>query len=81
MTDKIKFNVYKQEKLQKCSMCDRVKQLVYKITIYDNDSPDNIIASELQCCKACGDNLHDILDPDSAVKPNEFIKKSFNFSK
>jgi hypothetical protein len=81
MTDKIKFDVYKQERLQKCSMCDRVKQLVYKITIYDNESTDNIIASELQCCKICGDNLYNILNPGSNKNPNEFVKRTITFSK
>lgn len=81
MTNKIKFNVYKQERLQKCNMCDRVKQLIYKITVYDNESTDDVIVSELQACKTCGDNFYNILNPNSNQNPDEFVKKNFSFSK
>lgn len=81
MTSKIKFDVYKQGRLQKCNMCDRVKQLVYKITMYDNKTIEDVIVSELQSCKGCGNNLYNIINPNSTENPDEFVKKSFTFTK
>lgn len=71
----ILINLLKYPKLQKCSCCNRVRDIYYKARILDKENKE-LVMGDLELCKLCGDNLNKVLggeyDADQKVV-KEFI--------
>lgn len=76
MKDYIKIAILKYPKLEKCNMCDRVKDIFYRADIFDYKNAEYIIG-DLTLCKQCGDNLNKILGNENNL--GEKIIKEFKF--
>lgn len=64
--------------LKKCECCDRVKDIYFKGTIKDFETPDFEIGS-LCLCRDCGENLNKILGNTENL--GQAIVKEFTFNK
>lgn len=72
----IKISILRFPRLQKCSSCNRVRDIYYKITLLDVANKDLIIG-DLEFCKECGDNFNKALG--SELDADQKIVKEFNF--
>lgn len=72
----ITINLLKFPKLQKCSCCNRVRDIYYKAIIYDVTNTD-LVVGDLELCKQCGDNFNRALGSD--LDANEKVVKEFIF--
>ena len=73
----IKINMLKFPKLQKCSCCNRVRDIYYKIVILDVTNMELQIG-DLEFCKECGNNFNKALGSD--LDADQKIVKEFNFT-
>lgn len=69
-------NTLKYPKILKCSCCNRVRDIYFKIVILDADCKD-LQVGDLDFCQTCGSNLNKILG--SELEAGERILKEFTF--
>lgn len=74
--DFIIINTLKYPKILKCSCCNRVRDIYFKIVILDADCKD-LQVGDLDFCQTCGSNLNKILG--SELEAGERILKEFTF--
>lgn len=70
-------NTLKYPKILKCSCCNRVRDIYFKIVILDADCKD-LQVGDLDFCQTCGNNLNKILG--SELEAGERILKEFTFN-
>lgn len=78
MNNKIEIKTLRYPTLKKCEICDRVKDIYFRTTIKDYDTPEFEVGN-LNCCKDCGSNLSKILGNKENL--GESIVKEFTFNK
>lgn len=74
----IKISMLKFPRLQKCSSCNRVRDIFYKITLLDTQNKDLIIG-DLEFCRECGNNFNRALG--SELDADQKVIKEFTFNK
>lgn len=74
--EKIIITSLRHPTLKKCEVCDRVKDIYFRVVIKDNENPDFEMGN-LNCCKDCGTNLNEILG--NSEKVGESTIKTFSF--
>lgn len=68
--------LFKNPHLAKCDMCHRVKDIFYKILIFDAEAINKVLVGDLNICKQCGGNMSIVL---GEKQTDEKIIKEFNF--
>lgn len=76
--NKIEIASLRHPTLKKCEICDRVKDIFFRVVIKDYDNSDFEVGT-LNTCKDCGTNLNKILGVEENL--GESIVKTFSFSK
>jgi len=58
---------------KKCECCDRVRDVFYKMTIYDAKT-GKMLVGDFDLCQSCGENISDILNisVEKEITINEF---------
>ena len=72
----IKISTLKFPRLQKCSCCNRVRDIYFKIILLDVNNTDLIIG-DLEFCQECGNNFNRSLG--SELDADQKVIKEFNF--
>lgn len=73
----ITISLLKFPRLQKCSCCNRVRDIYYKVLISDVTNKD-LMVGDLELCKNCGDNLNKALGEE--FNADEKVIKEFTFN-
>lgn len=79
----IEIKLVKYPNLQKCNCCNRVKDIYYKVLIYNAktegryEEVGDYIVGDLDFCKTCGDNFAEAIGESSP--PDEKTVKVFEF--
>ncbi|UUV99922.1 hypothetical protein [Vagococcus luciliae] len=60
MTKGLKIETLAQTNYKKCDLCDKVKDIFFKLFVYDAQSASMIVGT-LDLCKFCGENAGDLL--------------------
>lgn len=72
--DKLKIIPLAQPVYKKCECCNRVKDVFFKLNIFDSKSA-SMLVGDIDFCKSCGENFSDILHialPDTNLVVTEF---------
>jgi len=83
MKDVIEIKLVKFPSLHKCNCCNRVKDIYYKVLIYNAKTEGryekigDYIVGDLDFCKTCGDNFAVAIGTETP--PDEKTIKTFEF--
>ena len=77
MNENININILARQIYAKCDCCRRVQDIYYQVNIKKINT--NLIQGSLNMCKACGDNLNEILRNENEI--GDTIIKKFEFKK
>lgn len=83
MNKYIDIKMLKYPNLAKCNCCNRVKDIYYKVIIYNSDTENEkeikkFIVGDLDFCKNCGNNFSKAIG--NQLNPDEEVVKEFDFS-
>lgn len=77
MNNNIKIKNVRYPSLKKCGVCERVKDIFFRIIIKDFENEEFEVGN-INACKQCGENLNKILG--NKEKLGEQVVKEFNFN-
>lgn len=76
MKNYMEIQIRKYQSLKKCKSCDRTRDIYYNLIVKDVEDED-LIVSNMDLCRNCGDNFNKILGNER--KLGEKLVKSFEF--
>ena len=74
--EKIKIISLAQPIYKKCECCNRVKDVFYKLNIFDSQTGQKLVG-DIDFCKSCGENFSDIMHVQ--LPASELVITEFKF--